>query len=413
MRNAHENPSVAGYLRSKRPRHLGFELIAIGVILGAVGSYFGRGSPVLFGQSIAILLPIAFTAFAVTAWIQPGARVRRSGLFIVVLVSLLMFWSYATASSFLNGVARNYLTYVFLMCLLLLLVKPVTARVADRTGAVLCWATAVIGLTVELWDRTFGPMPDARWQMWFAPLRELGIEFRWSGPFGHPNVAGPVMALALVYALSRSGIQRLALSLALGIGLVLSLSRTSILAAATGAMVVLIFSSFNGLKPISIRIRLIIAVLATSAIFAVAIAQDSSLDGRDSAYADYLRIWQRYPWFGAGEAGVRDYVSSGEIEHSHAHAHNLLIDSLARHGLVGAILLLVALISALMLSWSIRSQAPWPLAIILTFLVIGLAETPFDPLYMSVPLLWVLIAASYANGQRREKHEPAERPPPE
>ena len=374
-----------------------FSVMVLAPLLGFVGAYFGRGEPAVLGQSLAIIMPLGIFAVTAILWVFSPSHEPRTKTLAVCCVSLIAYWSFATLSAVSDMTARNYLTFFVPLFLLMLMAKPPTAQASERAGIMLCWATLAVALTVEMADRILSPMPDFRWSMWFGPLRSLGIEERWSGPFGHPNIAGPILALCLVFALSRSGWQRIVLSCVSTVLLVLTFSRTAMLAALIGVLLLILMRETPWIKALSRRSRIALGSSVGFIAVGSAILYDRTLDGRVSAYSDYLAIWREHPWLGAGKSGIRDYVASGFVNDFHAHAHNIWIDTLARYGIVGTIFLTIALVSSVVLAASKVSRTAWPLALVVTFLIMGLAETPIDPLYFGVPLAWLMIAVMFAN----------------
>lgn len=387
-------------------------VIAMGLVSAEVVSYLWRGVPWFKGQSGVVVLLLITLALSVTAWYGTRYRANRTGFLTLFLGANFFVWIYVFIRFQLEGIASNYSTFLLPMFLILVFIKPPMLRSIVRTGLVLALAIALFALGIEIFDRTQGPTPDARWAMWFGPLRDFGLEYRWSGYFGHPNIAGPVVALSLVFAFSLRGWMRAFLVIVLSVFLIASFSRTSMLAVVIGLFVLFVFSKSSQLNRLSTGTRILGAAIASLLISTLAVFYDPTLDGRTDAYRDYFTLWTESPWFGVGQNGVEVALAEGKIMDLHAHAHNIFLDVMTRYGLVGATLLIVSIAAALTLTSVVARQRSWPLAIVITYIVLGLAETPLSPLYLTLPVFWLILAVLAANAIRLQSSKGIQRMSP-
>lgn len=372
-------------------------IIGVALVFAEITAYIWRGAPWLKGQSGVIVLLLSAALLATVVWLRQQQWSHRTRSLTFFVLASAVIWIYVSVQAHAADVARNYTTFLVPLLLIMVWLKPPTFTAVARVALVLVATLAIVAIGVEIFDRLHGPAPDYRWGMWFAPLRDIGIEFRWSGPFGHPNLAGPIVALSLVFSLSLRGWLRVALAMVFGVFLIFSLSRTSILAALIGVSVLIVYSPTPLLKRFTVGQRALSLGLVAMVVTALAVFHDPTLDGRIDAYQDYLNLWTESVWTGLGQRGVEMALLNQEIVNSHAHAHNIFLDVMARHGLIGLTLLIAMLLSASWLTYRVANQHSWPLAVVATFLVLGLAESPVDVLYLRLPMFWLLLAVLAAN----------------
>jgi O-antigen ligase len=314
-----------------------------------------------------------------------------------------------------------------IVLLLLIWVKPPDGaagkRIVDAMAAILV-AAVVLTLVLESagttlsWYQLYPPFDDfieSDNAGYWLPLAEpLGLDGRWAGPFPHPNMAGPVGGFLIVVGLCRRGWLQWAAIVTGVLVLVLTSSRTSTIAALVGAVVVLVAAAFRN-WPRSWLSRaallgtpvLIAALLLGTAAYTtpagavtstgVSLEQFSSLSGRTSIWPVYLRIWQESLWFGVPEGRIMNALQSGELPGWAITAHNLPLDTLVRFGILGGLLVAVALgvaaVMALRAAAGGRSVGLGTLAVIFTS---GLTEALvfWRILTASTILLFLAVLAS-------------------
>lgn len=209
----------------------------------------------------------------------------------------------------------------------------------------------------------------------------IGLDTRWSRPFGHSNLAGALVACTLVIGVKFRSWVRLILVIGSAMLFLLTQSQTGILAALIGVLVISITRSTIMTRPVGAKIRwLTIGIDGTLTAMYIAL-HDPTVDGRTDTWRQFADLSTASPILGAGKNGVNAFVGkwvpeSGVVVH-HSHAHNLLLDALAPHGLPIA---LVILLSPLATAWAptraLGASQPLSLALLASTIVISAIETP-------------------------------------
>jgi O-antigen ligase len=72
--------------------------------------------------------------------------------------------------------------------------------------------------------------------------------------------------------------------------------------------------------------------------------QVSSASGRSEVWSAYAQIWRESPWWGSPDERIGLAALTGQLPGWASTAHNLLLDSLVRLGLLGTTLVVVAFV---------------------------------------------------------------------
>ena len=370
-------PPIAQFAHHLDPVTPVFKAQAAGVIVG------------LMGLSVAIILWIPFRRST------PWPTLSRWALALI-----LVTWTYATVLTQLDGSTFNLTTFSVPVVIAMALLKPPSYR--DVVGASLLFAYALIAsAAASLMLGSAGMAPDG-----FAssssgnsriPILSslFGITTRWEGPFGNVNYTGPIGAFLIVFGASSKSWTRAILMASGGCILVLSQSRSALLALVLGLAVLVAYST-----PLR---RLGRAALLRFAIFSSVILSagtyilfvDPNLDGRSEIWRNYLGLWWGSPWLGVGGSGITHYVidNNGDDRLNHVHGHSVFIDTLARDGVLMLALFVAALICTAIVAFrAAQIGQPAGLALFAFMVVAGLAETVFSITYLSVNLVPLFIA---------------------
>lgn len=383
-------------------------LVLVSVVAGQLANYLWLDHAVFKGQAPVILVQLAGVAAATALWLAYRRSIRPAPFAIVFAAALAGLWVWAMVSSYIDGAARSYLAFLVPLLLALVLVKPPRSKDVDVAGLVFAWSIVLVAAVGEVHAALFGRMPQVVFGMPWEWLASLGITDRWAGPFINVNYAGPIGAYTLVFSLARSGRSRWIL-VAVGTAMLLaSASRTAIIGALVGCLVLITFSTRRPWSLVSVRLRAALAVAGALVLGLLAYLHDPTFDLRTPGWGVYIQQWQTNPWWGLGEARIGELVRTEVIPYGFLHAHNIWVDVLARFGVVGLVLLAATLGAALVGAVkAVSSQCAWPLALVSAFLVIGFTETPGDWTYWTIPALWLLLGVMKASalssrGTRRQ-----------
>jgi O-antigen ligase len=158
--------------------------------------------------------------------------------------------------------------------------------------------------------------------------------------------------------------------------------------------------------------RVMLAVLPVVIVIGLWVATNPGLTGRTSIWPVYANLWVDAPWTGQGQRGIDAAIQDGRLPDWAHHGHNLLLDTAARYGLLGLVLLCVVLAAALATTvGAARRGDALGLALMVVILVAGLTETTLRWLTLTVPVATLILAVlmSGARGSRAPAGPPTAR----
>jgi hypothetical protein len=389
-------------------------VLAVGVVLSQFANYLRFEEPVYRGQPANILVFFVVFAVAFVLWLGVRERKRATGWLSAFLILMIVAWIAHLFLYRLHGDAYNYTALLYVPILIMIGVKPPTFQEGLTAIYAFAWAVTAIlvitrvlemlGLLAIKTQADFVIAFDE--ERYFLPLNDiLGIEGRWPGPFGHNGDTAMMGAFLIVIALAywtRSSWVFLSIGI---FTLLITSGRASMGAAATGIVVILMFTQKGWVTKIPRIVRIVggLAVLVAGALFMF--TQQAGVTGRNAFWPAFLELWQSAPLVGIGSSGI---AVSGGISQEFGHAHSLYIDELARYGLIGfvtqfgaiAVGVLIAIIAA-------KRGLPGPLAILLAYLVTGITE-PRNPWISPTVsgmllILAVVTAGAYLSDDLRRK----------
>jgi hypothetical protein len=330
----------------------------------------------------------------------------------------VVLWLYSTVMWSLQGEPVAGGSVLLPVTFLLVLLKRPGIPDVWRAGDAMAWAvvvSAAVILTLEVigvipsWYEVNGQagrnlLPFDLSNYWL-PLREsLGLDGRWGGYAGFPNIQGQAGALLIVFGFMRPGARRLAFVITGGVILLLTDSRTSYAAAAAGLVLVALLPGWRNADrswPPARIIALLLGVL-TGVRVALKVAADPNLTGRIAVWPDFLSLSSQNPVLGAGAPAIDEAVASGDLPGWAEQGHNILIDTFVRFGLVGLVLAIAFLGIALLVGVrGTRLGQGVGLAMAVALLVSCMGDLglvwPYPTEGMSLLILSVLLAPRPSN----------------
>jgi len=351
-------------------------------------------------------------------WWRYRCEFRPTSGLRLFLGAVLGLWLVTFIVAASRGESASIRMFIPLFLLAGLWLKPPTEDAALKVTVALGWTIAgATVLTVALeatgvlasWYARYdlGELAASDRAFYWLPLVDvLGLDARWAGPFVHPNLAGPLGAVLLVFGLTRSGATRAVFGV-VGIGiLLLTGSRNSLVAAASGAMVVAIawWLRRPGRMPRSMRVLL--AALPVLVLLVALYLRDPGFSGRTAVWPEYVRLWGDGPIFGVGQEGIDEVIAAGVLPKWAHHAHNVALDTLVRYGIVGFAAMAVAYTAALVITWkAARLGRLAGLALMVTLIVGGMADTILRWQYLTTTMAVLLLTVLMSTGIGRSPRE--------
>ena len=140
--------------------------------------------------------------------------------------------------------------------------------------------------------------------------------------------------------------------------------------------------------------------VAVGAFVALVVALDPTVNGRTTVWSLFWNLFSSSPFVGVGGEGITSSIQgNGLLDGWATHGHNILIDPLARFGLFGVAVLLVAVSSALVLTFrAAKAKQQSGLVLLACFLAVGVTEDVVDWRYLGIQALPLLLAAMLGVG---------------
>ena len=396
---------LVAYLRSSRAPYL-FALV-ITVVGSAYAQYLWQyvwpGIPLLKAQPPGVYLGLLGAGVTFLLWVPAPRRRAQGPLANSFLVILMALWVIVLALSIVHEDLFNHGVWVYPVIVAMLWLKWPTSDEARSSLVMSGWLLAGILAGTRLLE-LLGLIPMAtvsegmtryeRTHYWLPLSGWLGPEGRWPGPLGHNANTGSMGAYLVVLGVALRRRYGIVFVLVGTLTLFLTMSRGSMIAAIVGLVIVLLLGDYPWTRRFK-RKHLIATVLGLCvAAFGAALLVAPNLTGRTSSYWPmFLDLWRSSPWTGVGITGI----AAGPEFIRESNGHNLLIDALAKYGIVAALLVGALLVVALTAAVKAASRLVIvPLGLISTFLVIGATESDFDWITTSTPWLFLVLAVAMA-----------------
>lgn len=368
---------------------------------------------VLFkGQPPSILFMLTAWVVSVPLWLMTVRPQRRKRAFLVFLGTLAVAWLMHLAFAVINGDNFNHVVWIYPLMIVMLAWKPPTGDEAWRALVVVAWAiTAMLVVTrglemAGLLDRYFVIPEVVQFDLqnyWLPFSGSFELLGKWTGPFGAS--AHSAMAAGFVFVI---GVVRWRWSswVFVTVGVVvylLSASRTMLLACLAAVFIMVLFSKWGALSRVPQWIRWLALSLAAILGAVVLFNTGPGLTGRQSIWPAFLDVWRTSPWIGAGATGIEE---AGGLAAQSDVAHNLFVDLLARQGVLGLAIAVIALGIATWLGLRSASRGEaGPVAILVAYFIFSMTDVRNEWISMNLPLAIVILATAWATGDGEMRPE--------
>ena len=305
----------------------------------------------IFGHTLAVLAPLFLLGVAAGMWLinkQPARPNRFLSSFALLITALWLFvWVRETS----GGLGYNFSIFVIVPAIWLIALKAPNFVDARRAADFFISGLAIAAALGTILYLVGYPLSNQ-----FAGARPiLGIvpnlfDHRWVGVFETTTQASAVGAYLLIYGLwRRSWIFSVIAIFGVGI-LFTGYSRGALAAAAAALMAALWFIPTVFGWNLSLLRRLLITISSIGVGSLLVLRSDPTMNGRTPIWDAYLTdLFPRSPVLGLGTPDLSNTIAAdpqlSEIP-AMSHAHNILLDGLARYGLFGLIIILALLVFA-------------------------------------------------------------------
>lgn len=304
-------------------------------------------------HSLAVLVPLVGGLLTLTMIPATRGQAGRTGALWLVVASGAWLFALQVA----QAMQADRLTFASagvgaLIAALALRPPTVTdARKAARLFANLTVATSLMSVPISL------------------SAGERQLQWLFTSAFVHPNIGGPILALAFAVSLFLYGRFRFVRISILALMVLSTGSVTSLI----GVLVALVYFAIQGLSSVRLRAMFVLACASTPVLAGLVAIRGFGFNGRDVVWSQFLNLFSRNSLKGAGDLGIERALQSGALHWDHGHSQ--LIDTFGRLGLSGAVpsLALIGLGAVLGIrSWG--AGACWASAIILAYQTMGATE---------------------------------------
>jgi hypothetical protein len=380
-------------------------VIMISIVVSRLLQACWPDAVVFKAQSPATMFQLAAVPVVVLLWlIFRAAKTPRKYLHLV-LFALAGNFVFLFVLGAVRGESWSYVAALMPVTIALLWIKPPTYRAVIHSTNAFC--ISLIGAAVIYQAFVYLGVVESRNYLEHRFLGLAAVDFlrwRWEGPFGNVNFAGPAGAFLFVYGVTRFGWWRVTLMVVGGIFLVASECRGAMLGASVGLLTWLLSRDRLAGWKWNTRSKAVIASTGIVSLLSSFLIFDSTLNHRTEIWGDFLRLWVESPWFGFERLRLDTALQSGDVllkdlagqslYFPGMEGHSLYVDTLTRFGAAGLLMGLFAIAVILVLCWkAYRKGMATGLIVALTFTVASLSDVLSSWLYLSFLILPLVIAA--------------------
>ena len=346
---------------------------------------------------IPLFLLLAFVACSALTvallWLRKTPRDRMSRPIRIVLLLVLFSWTLAASLSVWRQEVVSPLILAIPAVVLMILVRPpipqdvlLATKVWIGAMVLLVWAFLVFEAlgVVEGSNHNYSLRQDFIALPWF-------IDGRWNGPFSGFGTAGIAGAAVAVYGSQQARFLRVGLIATGAFVCLLAESRVAIAAMILGFLAsffVKIISSKDKKRRLMSGFGVLVFIVILLGL--ISFFSTNSGNGRGAIWSSWFDAISINPAFGLGYAGVNLGLSGG-------HAHNFLLDTTVRYGLLTALpLLLAATIFLLAVVVRFVSVPKFLLPLLTITAVAGIFDLGPEILYLRLETIPLLLLATMA-----------------
>ena len=378
------------------------------VVVSQFAQYLWPTTAIFKGQNPGVVIDFVGFGIAVLLWWCYRPNDSWPPEFAWLIGAWAALWAVTIGLSVLHGDLFNVTAILVLPSLAMIWLKKPSLPATFAAGDAFAIALIGIALASQLLDfGNFKALHYEGWNRWPLLTEITGPIGRWEGPFGNVNYAGPIGVFLLVFGLLRPSWRRILFVVTGALIILLSDSRSAVLACAVGIAALIAFAPRLGTwhTPNWLRIAAPVSVMVsfTGYIFVI----DPTLNLRTPVWETFLSQWTTSPITGVGETGIQVAINDGTLQSWANHGHSLAIDPLTRYGIIGLLAVAaVVVVTGIISSKAARTGFAAPVVLFATFVAEGISEDLVDWRYLGVQavpfLLAGLIGAAWLAEECRE-----------
>ncbi len=384
-------------------------LFTITVVGSRLAQYLAPETPTFRGHPLSIWIAILGSGTALLAAVGTGRRRPWRGptrTSAAILVTLALAWVASMLLSIHHN--DNFALSAFMLPVALIALVLCWPNLDELRATLIVFAGVVlVAVAVTFIAHWTGLRPFRDDFMTRLPVSVLGMDYRWESFFGDANNAGTAMVAVGLIGLYRGRAWGAAMASMAGCLLVLSQSRTAIVAGVVG---VTVFVILRLRWPSGLGRGWGFALIVPASLVAILVVlADPSLNGRVPIWAEYLTLWSTQPILGVGTVGIEAEVP--RMTGFAQDAHSVVFDPLVRYGLIaGGTSVLCLAVVAFLCFRSPRVAGGLPASLAAASLICFLTYTTFSWMYMTLflwPLLFATLLASESVAASRRQMAPS------
>ena len=365
------------------------------VVVSQFAQYLWPTTAIFKGQNPGVVIDFVGFGIAVLLWWCYRPNDSWPPEFAWLIGAWAALWAVTIGLSVFHGDLFNVTAILVLPTLAMIWLKKPSLPAIFTAGDLFAVCLIAIAVASQLLDLVeIKALHYEGWNRWPLLTEITGPIGRWEGPFGNVNYAGPVGVFLLIFGLLRPTWRRAFFVVTGAVIIIISDSRSAVLSCAVGIAVLIAVTPRLGhlLTPTWLKIAAPTAVAVAFTGYIVAI--DPTLNLRTPVWETFLSQWMASPITGVGGTGIQAAINDGFLQAWANHGHSLVIDPMARYGVIGLLAVAAVLATTGIIATKAASAGfAAPAVLLAAFIAAGVSDTLVDWRYLGVQAVPNILAA--------------------